>query len=103
MNDPHNDDSQMKQFIVLTEELLSHYASATKPVISEPIIEEESTEIEEHFIIQECRDIVFKLRAFMEDAAGGDYALGIEIGMQRAADMIENMIRRNTKKDDDFE
>jgi len=35
----------------------------------------------------------------MEDSAG-DYALGVESGMQRAADMIENLIKRHTKGDE---
>lgn len=102
MNDSHNTNHQMKSFIVLTEELLAHYASATVPQ-AYTTISEEHTEIVEHPMVQECKDIVFKLRAFMEDASGGDYALGIEIGMQRAADMIENLIKRYEKKDDNFE
>jgi len=102
MNDLHNNNNQMKDFIVLTEELLAHYATATTPPVNVEITEEKS-EIVANPIIQECRDIIFKLRTFMEDASGGDYALGIEIGMQRAADMIENLVGRYDKKDDDFE
>ena len=37
---------------------------------------------------------MFKLRAFLE-SSGGDYALGVEAGMQRAADMVENALRRH--------
>jgi len=102
MNDSHNTNHQMKSFIVLTEELLAHYSKATLPTELEPISEEHA-EIFEHPMVNECKNIVFKLRAFMEDASGGDYALGIEIGMQRAADMIENLIKRYEQKDDNFE
>ena len=101
MDDLHNTKQQMKSFIVLTEELLAHYASTTMP-IDNTVLEKE-IEVVEHPIVQECKDIVFKLRAFMEDASGGDYALGIEIGMQRAADMIDNLIKRYENKDDNFE
>jgi hypothetical protein len=75
MDHSQNSNIQMKQFIVLTEELLSHYATIVRPVEPEPIVE--TVEHVEHPILQECRDIVFKLRTFMEDASGGEYALGI--------------------------
>ena len=90
--DDHND-TQMKDFINITEALLAEYSKVTKPElylvekVETPVIKEESP------ILQECRDLVFKLRAFMEDSSG-DYALGVEMGMQRAADMVENLIRR---------
>lgn len=85
---------------MLTEELLAHYARAATPVHLEPeaVVETEDLSVE-HPCINECREVVFKLRAFME-SAGGDYALGVEHGMQRAAEMIENIIRRHEKGDD---
>lgn len=99
MNEPYIDDG-IKEFMMLTEELLSHYAKATAPVAREPEIVVETVEdVAEHPAIAECRDVVFKLRAFME-SAGGDYALGVEHGMQRAAEMIDNIIRRHEKGDD---
>lgn len=93
-------DTGIAQFKMLTEELLSHYARVTNPVALEPevVVEAEET-TPEHPSINECRDVVFKLRAFME-SEGGDYALGVEHGMQRAAEMIENIIRRHEKGDD---
>lgn len=94
-------DEGMKGFILLTEELLHHYA-AVNGVAQQPMPElvvEAEEEIVEHPMIQECRDLVFKLRAFME-SEGGDYGLGVEMGMQRAAEMMENVIRRYEKGDD---
>ena len=99
MNEPIIDRG-MSQFKMLTEELLSHYAKATAPVALEPeTVVETSEPAPEHPAIHECREVVFKLRAFME-SAGGDYALGVEHGMQRAAEMIENIIRRHEQGDD---
>ena len=93
-------DAEMKNFIVLTEELLTHYAQATgnAPVEPEPVVEHEEV-VAEHPVLGELRDLVFKLKAFMESAEG-DYGLGVESGMQRAAEMIENIIRRHQKDDD---
>jgi hypothetical protein len=39
-------------------------------------------------------DVVFKLRSFTE-SQDGEVGFGIELGMQRAADMIENVIARH--------
>ena len=92
-------EEEMKKFISITDELLEAYVSITThpEMIVEHVVESE--EPSEHPIIEECRDLVFKLRAFMEDASG-DYALGVETGMQRAADMIENLLRRHLKGDE---
>jgi hypothetical protein len=49
--------------------------------------------------LAECRDIIFKLRSFMESESEGDHALGVEEGMARAADMLENLVARYEKGD----
>ena len=101
MGDPQDDFKQMRGFIEITDELLWAYARVTRPesmMISESVEEPQSEEEVEHPLLSEARDLVFKLRSFMEDSAG-DYALGVETGMQRAADMIENLIRRYEKDD----
>jgi hypothetical protein len=92
-------DQQMKEFINVTDELLACYANVTRPelMLVENIVENDVSV--EHPIISECRDLVFKLQTFMEDSAG-DYALGVETGMQRAAEMIGNLIKRHEKGDD---
>lgn len=84
---------QMRDFIMATESLDE---PETIPVESEPVTES----VSDVMLLQELADIVFKLRAFMENDSG-DYALGVETGMQRAADMIENVILRHTTGDDD--
>lgn len=81
---------QMREFIMATERLNLAEAAADCP---EPIIETSVSDVPVTVPVTELGDIVFKLRAFME-SADGDYALGVESGMQRAADMIENLIRR---------
>jgi hypothetical protein len=50
-------------------------------------------------LMHDLSEVVFRLRGFME-TSGGEYALGVETGMQRAADMIENLIRRHGEGDD---
>ena len=45
-------------------------------------------------LLLELNDIVFKLRAFTE-TNDDVLAEGIELGMQRAADMIDNMLNRH--------
>jgi hypothetical protein len=65
----------------------------------EPVNEEvlDSRSSNNFLILEQLNDIVFKLRAFTE-SVDGDYALGIETGMQRAADMIENIINQHISK-----
>jgi hypothetical protein len=45
-------------------------------------------------LVEELSEVVFKLRSFTE-SRDGDIGFGIELGMQRAADMIENVIKRH--------
>lgn len=87
-----DESEQMRNFILVTEALMESYARGhftPEPVEEEVIVEEEGP----HPILTDLHDIVFRLRAFME-TEGGDYALGVETGMQRAAEMIENLIKR---------
>ena len=50
-----------------------------------------------HPIFEDLKNVTHTLRAFME-SSGGDYALGVEDGMQRAAEMIENILKRHEDK-----
>jgi hypothetical protein len=91
---------QMREFIYLTEQqVYADYADLFEQQVGEPLLEEQQ-EVFEHPILHDCRELVFKLRAFME-SEGGDYAMGVETGMQRAAEMVENIIRRYEKGDDE--
>lgn len=47
-----------------------------------------------HPVVDDLKRVVEDLRAYME-SAGGDYALGVEDGMARAASMIETLITRH--------
>ena len=77
---------QMKEYIMITE----HYVQAD----NEPEILVEAQEISSVNVclISDLKDVVFKLRAFTESESNDDLGLGIELGMQRAADMIEQII-----------
>lgn len=101
MSQPQDEFAQMRGFIDITDELLWEFARITRPQVV-VLTESAETPVDntvEHPILSEARDIIFKLRSFMEDSSG-DYALGVENGMQRAADMIENLVRRYEKGDD---
>lgn len=50
-----------------------------------------------HPIIDDLIDVVDDLRSFME-SHGGEFAYGVETGMQRAADTIEMIIKRYEDK-----
>jgi hypothetical protein len=85
---------QMRDFITMTEDLIRNgifedvgepllRATAEPPAPSSPSV-----------LLEELNDLVFKLRAFT-DTNDDVLAEGIEVGMQRAADMIENMLNRH--------
>jgi hypothetical protein len=85
-------DEQMREFILLAGTLREHdtelltedvvaIGDAADPVAVTPAL------------ISDLHDVVFRLRAFTESAESGEVALGIEAGMQRAADMIERVLR----------
>ena len=42
---------------------------------------------------EELESLIFKLRSY-QDSESGDYAAGVEAGMNRAADMLENLVNR---------
>lgn len=77
----------MRSYIMATEQLTNEM---------EPVAETEplNEDTDPGSLLADLDTVIFKLRAFME-SSGGDYALGIETGMQRAADMIENVLRRH--------
>ncbi len=86
-------EDQMRGFIFLAESLNEDTAQV------EPIVEEVvEAEPAQALLMHDLGDLVFRLRGFME-TEGGEYALGVETGMQRAADMIENLLRRHSEGD----
>lgn len=83
-------DDDMRNFIVLAESLNvgSIDISQDTPASIEP-----ETAAASPVILHDLGELVARLRSFMETESG-EYALGVEMGMQRAADMIENLVRR---------
>jgi hypothetical protein len=82
-------EESMRNFIVLAE----HYIASSV---------DEEVETPEEIVVESAPDaailhdldvLATRLRTFME-SEGGEFALGVETGMQRAADMIDNLIRR---------
>lgn len=65
----------------------------------ELIVERVAPQPSDAHLLEDLANVVFKLRAFMESSEG-DVGLGIEMGMQRAADMIENIINRYGQQGD---
>lgn len=89
-----DDNERMREFMMVVA------AYAEDGVAVPEVINEEAVAVNfrpaEHPIVADLRDLSFKMRAFCE-TQGGDYALGVETGMQRCADMIDNLIRRHTE------
>ena len=86
-------EDQMRGFIFLAESLNEDTAHV-EPIVEE-VVEAEPVQA---LLMHDLGDLVFRLRGFME-TEGGEYALGVETGMQRAADMIENLLRRHSEGD----
>ena len=83
---------QMREFIMASERLNTEHA----PV--EQALDEVIRPSDPHLLEDLLNDIVFKLRAFTESREG-ELGLGVELGMQRAADMIETAIKRHHGED----
>jgi hypothetical protein len=47
----------------------------------------------EEDIEKKLEDLVFKLQSY-QDPDIGEYSAGVEAGMQRAADMLQNLLNR---------
>jgi len=84
--------AQMREYIMATEYLMQPEIEK----IEEDIVAESETPSEpvSSRLVEDLRDVVFKLRAFTESSDNDEMSLGIELGMQRAADMIENVINQ---------
>jgi hypothetical protein len=76
---------------VVTEMLLTEAAHPT--MLVEDVHDVLPSPTIEHVIEDEVNGLIFKLRSY-QDPESGDYALGVEAGMNRAADMLQNMINR---------
>jgi len=74
---------------MMAERLIEAERQACEAAVDEPAIVQTSATL-----LEDLSAVVFKLRAFMgEGSDAGMY--GIELGMQRAADMIEQTLGRH--------
>ena len=84
-------DENMRDFIILTEAYAKLGLPDKQVTVLEEIAVPQKTSAD---LIAELREIVFKLRSHTEND-DGEEALGVEKGMQLAADMIENVVKRH--------
>lgn len=85
----------MRNFIILAEHFANTPSNDEVEYVEEPVKEPELNPALMHDLGELCS----RMRAFMETESSDEYALGIETGMQRAADMIENLVRRYSTGD----
>ncbi|RYD78923.1 MAG: hypothetical protein EOP84_13680 [Verrucomicrobiaceae bacterium] len=79
----------MRNFIVLAEAYIAAPEEVEVEVAPEIVAEVAPSAL----ILHDLDILVTRMRTFMESESG-EYGLGVETGMQQAADMIENLIRR---------
>ena len=89
----YDDFTQMRSYIVLAETLAPAERANEEPDVTDTVGDDTSAELA---LIDDLRALVFKLRAHMDP---GEEGAAFDNGMNRAADMIENVIRRYTEND----
>jgi hypothetical protein len=81
----------IRKYIEITESLsqvppeLIPQPVVFEPPVPEPMLDEE--------IEKKLEDLVFKLSSY-QDPDMGEYSAGVEAGMSRAADMVQNLLNR---------
>lgn len=81
----------IRDFIIITESMFveQNVSHPVEEVLMEHALPPHlNSEVEE-----QLRDVIFKLRSY-RDHNSGDYAAGVEEGMAKAADMLDNLIER---------
>jgi hypothetical protein len=95
--------SEMRDYMAIAQLYSWDYMDAVhfeKEQLTESAqVETENPSVIGEYAVGELKDLVFKLRAFQESQSG-DYGYGFEMGMQRAADMVENLILRLSEEND---
>ena len=74
--------------------IAEYYSQIESPQKEVEILVETEIKLPNVCLIADLKETVFKLRAFTETESNDDLSFGTELGMQRAADMIENLINR---------
>lgn len=91
-------EAQMRGFIVLAEEYASRtFGAAPTPTVERVDATPAPAPLNEAVLFEELRALSYKLRAY-ESNDGAD-AMGVMLGMERAAEMVDNFVRRHTDKD----
>lgn len=80
--------AQMRDYIMASENL-----NYPEPDIVEPEVLVEAVVQPDTALLEAMHDVIFKLRSYMEPDT--ECAFGVELGMQRAADILERTIRRH--------
>jgi hypothetical protein len=75
-------------------EIASTMLTESEEVVRDEVIITEDTQVQpQNDLENEFNRLIFKLRSY-QDPESGEYSAGMEAGMSRAADMIENMLTR---------
>jgi hypothetical protein len=82
-------EESMRNFIVLAEAYIAAPEDDVVETVQETVVEPAPSAL----ILHDLDILVTRMRTFMESESG-DFGLGVETGMQQAADMIDNLIRR---------
>jgi hypothetical protein len=85
---------QMREFMEIALSYTNDVHLDESQVLEEDVVPL-FTPVEKHPLIEGLENLVSILRSHMEDEENQDIATGVDIGMNRAADMIENLIRRH--------
>lgn len=88
---------QMKAFILMTEDFVRSGEEA-EPLLEFAPIKPKAEQAER--LIEDLRGALFKLRSYQEDADDESYALGVEAGMIKASDILENVLSRFSNGDE---
>lgn len=81
-----------KDLIFLVEQVELAESAPEREIIEEDIVEED----EGIDVPDRLRDLIFKMRAYSEplqESVQGDYCMGVESGLEMAAEMLENLLR----------
>lgn len=89
---PFRMDEDIRKYIALMEGLIPQ-TPLPLPVEFEPEVEVEEEPSLDDELLQKMEDLVFKLRSY-QDPDIGEYSAGVESGMNRAADMMQNLLNR---------
>ena len=90
MSQPADD---MKRFLDVYSNVF-----APKSVQLEPVEFEDPQQQTVQIDLEDIQDLMFKLRNYRETSLRKDYALGVEQGLNLAADMLERLIEKSREQ-----